>query len=70
MTRCGDVCQVGEARALAAAARRTAASPQMGAVGQADAIAILMRRTLMLTSAPTFSSLSRMLPQLALASLV
>src|SRR3974390_3193317 len=70
MTRCGDVCQTGEARALAAAASRTAASPQMSAAGQADAIAILMRRTLILTSAPILSSLSRMLPQLALASLV
>jgi hypothetical protein len=38
-----------EARAFAAAARRTAASPQMSAAEQADAIAILMRRTLVLT---------------------
>jgi hypothetical protein len=43
ITRCGDVCQTGEARALAAAARRLAAQPQVWDAGHADAIATLMR---------------------------
>src|SRR6202521_3752431 len=65
VARCGAACQAGEPRALAAAARRTAAQPQARAAGQPDAIAILMRRTLMRTSAPILSSLRRMVPQLA-----
>ena len=65
VARCGAACQAGEPRAFAAAARRTAAQPQMRAAGQPDAIAILMRRTLMRTSAPILSSLRRMVPQLA-----
>ena len=70
VTRCGDACQAGEARAFAAATRREAASPQVVATGQADAMAILMRRTLMRTSAPIFRNLRRMVPQVALAKLV
>ena len=45
-------------RALAAAARRVAAQPQVWAAGHADAIAILMRRTLTRTRAPILSSLT------------
>ena len=61
-------CQAGEARALAAAARRVAAQPQAWAAGHADAIATLMRRTLTRTRAPILSSLRRMVPQVALAN--
>ena len=68
ITRCGDVCQAGEARALAAAARRLAAQPQVWAAGHADAIATLMRRALTRTRAPILSSLRRMVPQVALAT--
>ena len=68
VTRCGAACQAGEARALAAALRRTAAAPQTAAAGQLDAMAILMRRTLTRTSAPILSSLRRMVPQGALAN--
>ena len=68
VTRCGGVCQAGEARALAAAARRLAAQPQAWAAGHADAIATLMRRTLTRTRAPILSSLRRMVPQVALAN--
>ena len=64
---CSVACQAGEARARAAAVRRRAAMPQVAAVGQPDAIAIFMRRTLIRTSAPIFNSLRRMVPQLALA---
>src|SRR5436190_5256786 len=60
VTRRGVACQGGEPRALVAALRRMAAQPQTGAAGQADAIAILMRRTLMRTSAPILNSLRRM----------
>jgi hypothetical protein len=67
VTRCGDACQAGEPRAVAAALRRPAAQPQTSAAGHPEAIAILMRRTLMRTSAPILSSLRRMVPQLALA---
>ena len=42
---------------MAAMARRIAARPQSWAAGQADAMAILMRRTLMRTSAPIFEKL-------------
>jgi len=66
-SRRGRACQAGEPRALAAT-RRTAAQPQTSAAGQLDAIAILMRRTLIRTSAPILSSLRRMVPQLALAN--
>ena len=59
---CGEACQAGEARARAASASRTAAIPQIWAAGQADAMAKLMRRTLMRTRAPTLSNLSRMVP--------
>jgi len=62
-SRRGGACHAGEARAFAAATRRMAASPQTCAAGQPDAIAILMRRTLMRTSAPILSSLRRMVPQ-------
>src|SRR5271165_2743590 len=68
VTRCGGACQTGEARALAAAARRVAAQPQAWAAGHADAIATLMRRTLTRTRAPILSSLRRMVPQVALAN--
>src|SRR5271167_4011658 len=68
VTRCGGACQAGEARALAAAARRLAAQPQAWAAGHADAIATLMRRTLTRTRAPIFSSFRRMVPQVALAN--
>ena len=68
VTRCGGACQAGEARALAAAARRLAAQPQVWAAGHADAIATLMRRTLTRTRAPILSSLRRMVPQVALAN--
>jgi hypothetical protein len=68
VARCGDTCQAGEPRALAAALRRMAAQPQTWAAGQLDAIAILIRRTLTRTSAPILSSLRRMVPQVALAN--
>ena len=42
---------------MAAMARRIAARPQSWAAGQADAMAILMRRTLMRTSAPILRKL-------------
>src|ERR1700730_17617757 len=61
---------MGEARALAASARRRAARAQSSAAGQAEAMAILMRRTEMRTSAPTFKNLSRMVPQVASAKAV
>src|SRR5712671_4859364 len=70
VARCGAACQAGEPRALAAAASRTAAQPQARAAGQPDAIAILMRRTLMRTSAPILRNLRRMVPQVALANFV
>src|SRR6266480_1780468 len=70
ISRRGGACQAGEARALAAAASRTAARPHSWAAGQAEAIAILMRRTLMRTSAPILSSLRRMVPQVASARTV
>src|SRR3974377_1690645 len=65
---CGVACQVGEPRASAAALRRTAAVPQVPATVQLDAIATLMRRTLIRTSAPIFNSLRRIVPQLAFAN--
>src|SRR4249920_810686 len=68
ITRCGDLGQAGEARALAAAARRLAAQPQVWAAGHADAIATLMRRALTRTRAPILSSLRRIVPQVALAN--
>src|SRR5260370_4379108 len=67
VARCDDAYQTGEARGFAAAARRTAASPQVVAAGHPDVIATLMRRTLMRTRAPILSSLRRMVPQVALA---
>src|SRR5216684_3156324 len=70
VARCGAACQAGEPRALAAALRRMAASPQIWATGQPDAIAILMRRTLMRASAPILRNLRRMVPQVALANFV
>jgi hypothetical protein len=51
-------------------ASRMAARPQSWAAEQADAMAILMRRTLTRTSAPILSSLSRMVPQEACAKSV
>ena len=69
-SRRGNACQAGAARASAAMARRIAALPQSRATGQADAMAILMRRTLMRTSAPIFKNLRRMVPQVALAKAV
>src|SRR5205807_8188312 len=50
-SRRGGACQAGEARASAAMASRIAARPHSRATGQADAMAILMRRALMRTSA-------------------
>src|SRR5208283_3399679 len=70
LARRGGACQTGAARALAAAARRRAAQPQSAAAGQADAMAILMRRTEIRTSAPIFNSLSLMVPQVASAKAV
>jgi hypothetical protein len=70
VARRGGACQAGEPRALAAALRRMAASPQTTAVGQPEAMAILMRRTLVRTSAPIFMNLRRMVPQLALSKRV
>jgi hypothetical protein len=64
----GVAYQAGEPRAVAAALRRIAAVPQVSATVQLDAIATLMRRTLIRTSAPIFSSLRRMVPQLAFAN--
>ena len=55
---------------MAAIASRIAARPQSCAAGQADAMAILMRRTLTCTSAPILSSLRRIVPQVALAKSV
>ena len=57
LARCGDACQAGEARALAAALSRIAARPRMAAAGQPEPIATLIRRTLIRTSAPILSSL-------------
>ena len=65
LTRDGDAYQAGEPRAIAAALSRMAAMVQTSTAGQLDAIAILMRRTLMRTRAPILSSLRRMVPQLA-----
>ena len=70
VTRCGDACQPGEARAPTAVLRRAAARPQMAAVGQPEAIANLIRRTLICTSAPILSSWRRMVPHVAVANLV
>jgi hypothetical protein len=70
VTRRGVACQLGEARAFAAAPTRMAASPQAWAAGQPEAIATLMRRTLTRTRAPILSSLRRMVPQVALAKCV
>src|SRR5512144_2327324 len=68
--RRGVACQAGEARALVASARRRAARPHSWAAGQAEAMAILMRRQEMRTSAPIFKSLSLMVPQVASAKAV
>ena len=70
VSRRDGACHAGEARARAASARRIAARRQSRAAGQADAMAILTRRTLMRTSAPTLSSLRRMVPQVACANAV
>jgi hypothetical protein len=51
------VCQAGEARALAAAARRLAAPPQVWAAGHADAIATLIRRALTRTKSADLEQL-------------
>ena len=66
-TRRGGACQTGAARALAASLKRRAAKPHSMAAAQADAMAILMRRTEMRTSAPILRSLSLILPQVASA---
>jgi hypothetical protein len=68
--RGSGACQAGEARALAASARRRAARPHSSAAGQAEAMAILMRRQEMRTNAPIFKSLSLMVPQVASAKVV
>src|SRR4029450_13136522 len=70
LARRSFACQAGEARALAASARRRAAMPHCSAAGQAEAMAILMRRTLTRTSAPILRSLRRMVPQVASAKTV
>src|SRR5450432_116459 len=70
VTHRGSACHAGEARAKAAIASRMAARAQSWAAGQADAIAILMRRTLTRTIAPILSSLRRIVPQVALAKSV
>src|SRR6185437_9741201 len=73
MPRCrrvANACQAGAARALAASHKRRAARPHSSAAGEADAMAILMRRTETRTSAPIFSSLRRMLPQVESAKMV
>ena len=46
-----------------------AAQSQSRAAGQADAMTILMRRTLACTIAPILSSLRRMVPHVAVAKL-
>ena len=51
-------------------ASRRWASANSSCHGQAEAIATLMRRTLMRTRAPSFSSFSRMVPQVASANWV
>src|SRR5258708_19940339 len=65
LSRGGGACHAGDARARAARASLIAASPHSLAAGQADAMAILTRRTLMRTIAPILSSLRRMVPHLA-----
>src|SRR5215468_5426977 len=57
---CGAASQAGEPRACAAALRRAAAVPQVPATVQLDAIATLMRRALIRTSAPIFNSLTQL----------
>src|SRR3954470_21720103 len=59
-------------RAAQAPARRSKAGARANSCcwGQAEAIATWIRRTLTLTSAPIFSSVRRMLPQLARANWV
>jgi hypothetical protein len=61
---------VSMSRAKAAIASWMAARSQSPAAGQADAMAILMRRTLKRTIAPILSSLRRMVPQVAVAKSV
>ena len=68
--RYGGACQVGAVRALAASANRRAARPHSSAAGHAEAMASLMRRTEMRTSAPIFKNLSLMVPQVASAKMV
>src|SRR5262245_40320617 len=68
VARCGATGQAGEPRAAAATLRRRAARPQTAATGQLDAIANLMRRTLIRTKAPILSSWRRMVPQVAWAN--
>src|SRR5215203_7094216 len=70
LARRSFACQTGAARAFAASARRRAAWPQCSAAGQAEAMAILMRRTEMRTNAPILRNLRRMVPQVALAKAV
>src|SRR6184192_592499 len=70
LARRGFACQTCAARAFAASARRRAAWPQCSAAGQAEAMAILMRRTEMRTNAPILRNLRRMVPQVALANAV
>ena len=62
LARRSFACQTGASRARAASARRRAAWPQCSAAGQAEAMAILMRRTLTRTSAPILRNLRRMVP--------
>lgn len=61
---------VSESGGAALAHNRRAASSKTSRSGQADANASFTRRTLIVTSAPIFSSFSRIVPQVAVASLV
>ncbi len=64
------ICAVSGSCQAAAVDKRTSASANASWNGQADAIASLIRRTLMRTWAPIFSSLRRMVPQVASANCV
>ena len=64
------ICALSVSCQAAAMASRRWASANSSCQGQADAIASLIRRTLMRTSAPSFSSFSRIVPQVAVANCV
>src|ERR1043165_7320528 len=65
----GDViCAVSVSYQAAAIDNRTCANAKASWNGHADAMATLIRRTLIRTRAPIFSSLRRMVPQVASAN--